>query len=135
MVQVERLDPEVEDKGITPFVLTAQIESRLKDSGIPVLDSGSARAAPGYPTLYVAVNALVDEYSDRCTWSVRLDFMQFVRMERNPETNAIMASTWSVGGVGFVPKEWRKAIVDDVLYYTDQFVEAFAAANPDGIEP
>jgi len=135
IVQVERLAPEVEEKGITPFVLTTQIEGRLKESGIPVLDSGSAGIAPGYPTLYVEVNAMLDEYSDRCSWSVRVDFMQFVRMERDPDTNAIMASTWSVGGVGFVTKEWRKAIVDDVLYYTDQFVAAFGAANPDGIEP
>jgi hypothetical protein len=135
LVQVERLAPEVEDKGITSFVLAAEIESRLKDSGIPVLRAGSAGVAPGFPTLYVEVNAMFDKYSDRCTWSVRVDFMQYVRMERNPDTRAVMASTWSVGGVGFVMEDWRKAIVDNVLYYTDQFVAAFAAANPDGIAP
>jgi len=134
-VEVVHLAPEVEDKGITPFVVAAEVESRLKDSGVPVFASGAPELAPGLQTLYVEVNVMLDAYSDSCTWAVRMDLMQAVRLERSMDSQAVMASTWSTGGVAFVTKEWRRAVLDDVVAYTDQFIAALAAANPDGIEP
>jgi hypothetical protein len=135
MIDVVHLAPEIEDKGMTPFVIAVEVERRLKESGVPVYTSGAPELAPGLPTLYVEVNAVLHEYSERCTWAVRVDLMQAARLERSMDSQAVMASTWSVGGVGYVTTDWRRAILDDVIVYTDRFVEAFAAANPDGIEP
>lgn len=135
MLDVVPMSPEMEERGITAFVVSAAVEQRLKEAGVPVLQPGTPETAPGLQTLVVEVIALVDPYSDRCTWAVRLDLSQAVRLERQPDATAVMASTWSIGGVGYQEKDWRKGLIDDVVAYTDRFIEAFAAANPDGVSP
>lgn len=135
MIDVEPPAPDLEEKGITAFVISTAVEKRLKESGVPVFPSDNPRLAPGFPALYVQVVTMYDEVSKQCTWSIRVELNQFVRMERDPETVAVAASTWGVGGIGSEAKNWRQALLDDVLNYVDQFVEAFAEANPEGIEP
>ena len=135
MIDVEPPDSSMQDAGITAFVISAAVEKRLKESGVPVFPPGDPRLAPGFPALYVQISALYDDFSKQCTWAIRVELNQFVRMERNPDTIAVAASTWSVGGLGYQTKEWRQALLDDVLNYVDEFVAEFAAANPEGIEP
>lgn len=135
MIQVEPPDSSLENAGITAFVISTAVEKRLKESGVPVYPPGDPALAPGFPALYVQVSALYDEFSKQCTWSIRVELNQFVRMERDPDTIAIAASTWSVGGLGYQVKNWRQALIDDILVYVDQFVAEFAEANPEGIEP
>lgn len=135
MLQVVPPVPALEDRGITAGVIEAEVVHHLKEADIPVLLPGDEATQPGLQTLYVEVMGIVDEYSDRCTWSVRLDLVQTVRMERVPDAPVVMASTWSVAGVAYQARGWREGVVADVGNYTERFVEAFAAANPGGITP
>jgi hypothetical protein len=135
VVQVEPTPPALHEAGMTAAVFSAEVERRLKLAGVPVFQPDDHRLAPGFPALYLQVNAIFDDFSKQCTWSIRVELNQFVRMERDPNTNAVAASTWSVGGLGFQIKDWRQGLVDDVLSYVDQFIEAFAQSNPEGIEP
>jgi len=36
--------------------------------------------------------------------------------------------------VGVYAKGWRQAMLDDVVTYTDEFIDAFLAANPSPVE-
>jgi hypothetical protein len=135
MLQIVPPAPEIAERGVPAEVIEAAVNLRLKEAGVPVLAADAPEVTPGLQTLYVEVMALLDEYTEQCTWAVRLDLVQAVRMERNPDTRALMASTWSVAGVSNPTKDWRKRMVDDVLYYTDRFIAAYAAANPQVVTP
>ncbi len=132
-IYVEPLAPEVESKGITSGVLSAEVERRLRQAGIAVASFEIPDSIPGTPTLYLQVNALADEYIEQCTYAIRLELTQTVRLERNLDSTPIHAPTWGVGGVGIRLKGWRQAIIDDVLGYVDQFIDAYFLANP-GVE-
>ncbi len=134
MIQVEPPTAGLEEAGITAFVISTAVERHLKDAGVAVFPVNALELAPGFPAIYVQVTAIVDEFSRECRWAIRVELNQFVRLERDPDTLSVAASTWSVGGIGFQTKDWRGALIDDVLIYTDRFIEAFAAANPVGIE-
>jgi hypothetical protein len=134
MIHVEPPAEELEAVGITAFLISTAVEKHLKEAGVPVFPAGDPEMAPGFPAIYVQVIAVFDEFSKECRWAIRVELNQFVRLERNPDTLAVAASTWSVGGLGYQTKDWRQGLINDVLTYTDQFIEAFAAANPDGIE-
>jgi hypothetical protein len=129
-IYVEPLNEEVESKGITDDVLAAEVERRLREAGIAVAGYDSPDSIPGSPTLYLQVNALADEYIEQCTYAIRLELVQAVRLERNPDSTPFHAPTWGVGGVGIHLKGWRQALIDTVIGYVDQFIDAYFLANP-----
>jgi hypothetical protein len=134
-IMIEPPSEKLAEAGITETVLRAAVERRLKDAGVPVHPPGDPELAPGFPALYLQVITIFDDYSKQCTWSIRVELNQFVRMERNPDTVAVAASTWSVGGIGFQTRKWRDALLADVERYVDAFIETMAASNPEGLEP
>jgi hypothetical protein len=129
-IYVEPLNEAIRSKGITDDVLSAEVERRLREAGIPVTSYESPDSIPGSPTLYLQVNALADEYIEQCTYAIRLELVQAVRLERNPDSTPFYAPTWGVGGVGTHLKGWRHALIDTVIGYVDQFIDAYFLANP-----
>lgn len=128
---VEPLAPEAEERGITDVVLGAEVELRLREAGIPVLyPTPDGRQALGTPTLYLQVTALVGEHIDECVYAIRLELTQDVRLAHAEDAPAFPAATWGIGGVGTAGREWRQALIDDVIGFTDQFVESYVAVNP-----
>ncbi|MDH3215231.1 MAG: hypothetical protein OEN01_02935 [Candidatus Krumholzibacteria bacterium] len=130
-IYVEPPAKALEEKGMTDFVLEVEVERRLKEAGVPVLDFDIQDPPPGMPTLYLEVTAVIDEAVEQISYAIRLELTQSVRLERDPTSDGLYAPTWSVGGVGVYAKGWREAIIDDVLSYTDQFINAYFSANPD----
>lgn len=129
-IYVEPLAPEVVEKGVTDVVLGAEVERCLRQAEIPVLyPTDDGQQTPGTPTLYLQVTALVGEHVDECVYAIRLELIQQVRLERDEDAPAFPIATWSVGGVGAGARKWRQAIIDDVLAFTDRFVESYVAAN------
>ena len=126
---VEPVTKELEEKGMTTFVFSVEVERRLKQAGVRVLNIEFDKPVAGNPTLYLAVTAVIDEYVDHCAYSIRLELTQNVALERRPSTTVEAIATWSTGGVGVYAKGWRQAILDDVGDYTDQFIDAYLAAN------
>jgi hypothetical protein len=120
---------DMEEKGMTTFVFAVEIERRLKQAGVRVLNVEFDEPVAGNPTLYLSVTAVIDEYVEHCAYSIRLELTQNVSLERRPDTTLEGIATWSTGGVGVYAKGWRQAILDDVSAYTDQFIDAYFAAN------
>jgi len=130
-VWVDSLAANVADKGITAGVLGAEVVGRLKSAGIEVLNLDATQPVAGAPTLYLVVVTLMDEGVDQVVYSIRLSLTQAVRLDRDPDILVPLAPTWSVSGVGVALSGWRDAMIADVLAYTDQFIDAYFAANPD----
>jgi hypothetical protein len=130
-IYVEPLVAEGEEKGISDLVLGAEVELRLREAGIPILypDPDGQRALDK-PTLYLQVTLILDEHVDECVYAIRLELTQTVKLERDENAPAFPAATWGVGGVGIGGRKWRQALIDDVVGFTDQFVESYIAANP-----
>jgi hypothetical protein len=128
---VEPVAKDLEETGMAAFVFRVEIERRLKEAGVRVLNLEYDDPIEGDPTLYLAVTAVVDEYVEHCAYSIRLELTQTVRLERNPEVTVTGVPTWSTGGVGVYGKGWRQTMIDDVGGYVDQFTDTFAATNTD----
>jgi hypothetical protein len=129
-IHVEPVTKEMEEKGMTDFVFSVEIERHLKDAGVTVLNPEFDDPVPGSPVLAVAVTTVIDEYIEHCAYAIRLELTQTIQLERNPESIIEHVPTWSVGGVGVHGKGWREAIIDEVGGYTDEFIDAYFAANP-----
>jgi len=129
-IVVEPTSPQLDAAGITAGVLQAEVHRQLKHAGITVLRP-SEEALAGNATVYVNVTAVMDDTIELVTYSVRLELQQLVRLERDPKTEEMFAPTWGVGGVATHLKGWRTALVDDVLGYTEEFIDAYFEANPD----
>ena len=128
---VEPLAEELSDKGINQFVLSVELERCLKDAGIAVLNPGQTDPVEGTPTLYLAVDALADDNVDQWTFAVQLELTQPVRLERMPELEGVIATTWSTGGIGVYGRGWRESLIREVASYVDEFAQAYLAVNPD----
>lgn len=130
-VYVEPLGSEVEEKGITQSVLSAQVELRLREAGIPVFysDADSLVVWPT-PMLYLQVTALPGHFVDECVYAIRLELTQAVRLDRDGDVPAFPAATWADGGVGIGGRGWRQTLIDDVVGFTDHFIASYVAANP-----
>jgi hypothetical protein len=130
-IYVEPVPPELVEKGITDEVLSAPVELRLLEAGIPVLvPSPEGGLPPGTPTLYLQVTAFTGEFTEDCVYVIRLELMQEVRLARDEQTPVFYAATWGAGGIGFGESKWRNALIEDVAGFTDQFIEEYAVANP-----
>jgi len=126
---VEPVAKDLEETGMAAFVFRVEIERRLKEAGVRVLNLEYDDPVDGDPTLYLVVTAVVDEYVEHCAYSIRLELTQTVRLERNPDLAVVGVPTWSTGGVGVQGKGWRQAMMDDVGGYVDQFIDTFERTN------
>jgi len=129
-VYVDSLAQHLVDRGMTEDVFRVEVERRLKESGVVVLIPAVDGAVPGNPVLYVGITTVFEEGIERCQYGIRLELTQTARLERNPGHAVFHVPTWSVGGIGIYQTGWRDALLDDVLGFTEQFIEAFYKANP-----
>ena len=128
-ILVDSLAAQIEDKGITHKVLRVEVERCLLRAGIPVLNRNGAEPTVGDPILYLAVTTVFDEGVQQCTYGISLELTQPVRLDRQLEGDAFLATTWSVSGVGIYGHGWRDAIIQDVVNFTDEFIDAYITAN------
>jgi hypothetical protein len=119
-VQVEPLRPEVEHDGLTQAQVKADVEQRLRESGIQVDDAASA-------TLLVNVNAvLVSQAAPLYAVSATVGFQQDVVVRGLDAT----ASTWSTGGIAAVGRANLPMVRDFVRSKVDKFIDAYFSVNP-----
>ena len=130
---VDSVSTELFDGGIRSDNLAAEVERVLREEGIAVLKEHSD-PVPGSPTLYVEVVAVMQEAPEMVAFSVRMELMQTVLLERAPEEESRLLTTWGTGGTGLYGREWRTALIDDVVVYAQEFAAAYWAANPDWLE-
>jgi len=126
---INPMSEELDEAGMHPNVLEVEIERVLKQAGIPIIDEFSD-PVPGSPTLFVEVVAVMQKTPVMVNYFIRLELMQTVLLERMPDKESILRTTWSTGGMAMRGQKWRQAMIDDVVLYTQEFVDAYYAANP-----
>jgi hypothetical protein len=124
-VVVEDLRPELllSSSGITKAQLATDVELRCRSFGLNV----QPNTDPRLPYLYVRLNTtLVGE--NALAYSLNVYFEQKVRCSQNDVVT--VASTWETGMSGFAGGNRIADIKDDVLLFTDQFINKYLSQNP-----
>jgi hypothetical protein len=129
-VVVEVQGREAQEHGLKPADLRADIESRLKKTGLQLL--GEHDRAQGMPQLYLNVNVFPagSGKDGLFVYSVDLSLIQDVRLIRAPNVRAT-AATWKIpGSLGTIEAKGISGLRSVVGEYADGFVSAHRAANP-----
>lgn len=128
-VVVEELPANVASKTFTAELLRKSIETKLRDTKIPVLNQGEFPV--GDPFLRVRVTTTAAE-KGLAAYRVDLDFAQIVFMRRNPTITFNRAQTWYATPVMGLSPTARLAenINKGMAQQVDQFIAAYLAANP-----
>ena len=129
-IVVDSLSTEMLEKGMIPEVFRIKIVLKLMEAGIPILDPEAEQPVPGNPVLLLGITTVFDDAAGQCMYGICLELTQTVHLARNPFLVADNVPTWSVEGIGISGARWRDALIDDVLGFTEEFVDAFTEANP-----
>lgn len=130
-VAVEGLSADAEKAGVTRARVRTEVELRLRQAGIRVLETQSEQSeAPGTPCLTVNLNVLAASLADQppLVFSVLVELKQRCVLERDAGTTA-MATTWKTGCVfrGGVLREQASEVVGEMV---DDFLNDYLAVNP-----
>src|SRR6266550_3355550 len=132
-VAVSDVSEDAQRKGLSETQVRTDVELKLRQSGITVLTQDEVKRTPGLPFLYVTVSTLPlqSPLSGAYAFSIHIDLIQTIRLGRNPSVSAL-GRTWNstglFGAVGGdnLGESTRQKVRDQ----TDQFVNAYLAANP-----
>ena len=128
-VVVEEPPAVLKTKGLSQDDLQKDVESRLRNAKINVLNSGEFPV--GDPFLHVRVTTTL-ENSGLIAYAVELDFRQTVFLRRNPAVTFNRAQTWKADEHMGLTKSARlaEAIHSALSEELIQFVTAFFSVNP-----
>jgi hypothetical protein len=125
-VVVGTLDPQAERDGLRQSTLQTDIELKLRQAGIPVVDTAGTE-----PFLNVVVHAVaLERPSGLYAYTIHVQFFQVVVLRRDRNIPALGA-TWSGQlTTGTVGADNLSAVRSSVRDRVDEFVNAYLAANP-----
>jgi len=132
-VVLEEIKPDgesAERDGLSRLQIKTDIELRLRKAGIRVLNADEFSREPGKPYLYVNLGLFrIDD--DQYVFTLHVDLLQDVRLNRNPAILCLGSRTWtSPSSFGRVGIKRLNACRESVIDRVDQFANAFLAANP-----
>ncbi len=128
-VLVEHIPDEAERDGLDTTQIRTDVELKLRQAGITVLTQQEWLSTAAAPYLYVNVQAIKNR-ANVYAFSADVELRQRVTLVRNPGMS-ILATTWSATGIiGTVGSQKLGAVREDVRDLTDQFINAYLAANP-----
>jgi hypothetical protein len=128
-VFVERIDDEAQRDGLDTLQVRTDVEVKLRQAGIGVLSEREWVSTAGVPSLYVNIQTVKNEQSVYA-FSARIELRQGVTLIRQPSLRRLV-TTWSTPGyIGTVGSQKLATLRDDVRDLTDQFINAYLAANP-----
>ena len=132
-VYVEHIKDEVQHDGLEEARILTDVELRLRQAGVPILTKQQVFDSAGSPILDVdvhAVKATAGGVAPFYAYNVHIELNQEVRLVRKPSLK-VHATTWSAGSsVGVVAADELRSVRDVVRDQTDQFINAYLAANP-----
>ena len=115
--------------GLDTTQIRTDVELKLRQAGITVLTRQERLSTAAAPYLYVNVQAIKSR-ANVYAFSANVELLQRVTLVRNPAMS-IPATTWSatciIGGVG---SQKVGSVREHVRDLTDQFINAYLAANP-----
>ena len=132
-VYVERIKDEVQRDGLEEGQILTDVEVRLRQAGVPVLTKQQSFDSAGSSILDIdvhAVKATAEGVAGFYAYHVHIELSQEVRLVRKSSLK-VHATTWSAGStVGVVAADRLRSGRDIVRDQTDQFINAYLAANP-----
>ena len=118
--------------GLTETQLRTDVELKLRQAGIKVLSTEDVTRTPGVPFLFVKVSTLeLRGGAGLYSFSIGVELLQAIQLARNPSVSGL-GRTWNANatygtfGSGKLGEEVRRVVRD----LTDQFINAYLAANP-----
>lgn len=128
-VLIENMDDSALQVGFSPSEYRHVIESRLREAGIRIARASDPDQSTT-PSLYLRVATIVDSEAHAAFYSVDLELLDGVTLERSPDTFTL-GSVWQARGtMGQLGTSRIDRVRGDVRSTVDQFVTAWAAANP-----
>jgi hypothetical protein len=123
------LEKGLAEAGLTEGSLRQELEELVGAAGLTVLPlDDPLEEQAGQGVLRLAVQSRPISENNRI-YSVRLEFRQRVRLERNPEMK-LSASTWSAGDHGMTPLKDMREIRSTVRDLAGRFAADYRKANP-----
>jgi hypothetical protein len=119
--------------GLSETQLQTDVELRLREAGIEVLSMDDLLRTAGVPVLHVTAGTmhLSDSMSGVYAYCVSVELEQGTHLARTPSVHVI-GRTWNATGMfGVVgANHLEERVRRDVRDLTDQFINAYLAANP-----
>jgi hypothetical protein len=129
-VVVEDLDADATETGLTVADLQTDVELRLRQAGVKVVDNGTASH------LYVNVQMMPWRWANHTpangiSMALQLELDQSVTLARDPSIWLPSAATWSVSMLAVSPpSNARHDCRDRVKDLVDMFLNAYLEQNP-----
>src|SRR5262249_54568980 len=101
------------------------VELKLRQAGIKVLNNDERLRTPGMPYLYVNINPLHQRPGEMGSYSIRIEVTQNATLERNGEF--VVVPTWSDSAAGTGDVSNTRSSVKDLV---DEFLNAWLSVNP-----
>jgi hypothetical protein len=130
-VVVEEVQPNVQKYaakfGLSGAQIRRDVEQKLRENGIRVMEGNDWLAIPGRPVLCVNVNTHETE-KYWYAYDIKLELRQLAVLEANPQVKTL-AGTWSLSMTGLANIGSLNLIRQDVGVLMGRFVQAYRAAN------
>lgn len=125
-VLIEKLNPEVEQGGLSKESIQGDVELKLRLAGIRVLSREDVVKARG-PILYVNMNVITGQSVGRILpFSISVALTQRVSLERDPAIS-LRVTTWSADATGTQDVSTMR---NTVKGFADRFINAYLSVNP-----
>ena len=130
-VVVEEVQPNVQRYaakfGLSGAQIRKDVEQKLREGGIMVVEGNDWLAIPGRPALCVNVNTHETE-KYWYAYDIKLELRQLAVLEANPQVKTL-AGTWSISITGLANIGNLNLIRKDVAVLVGKFVQAYRAVN------
>ena len=130
-VVVEEVQPNVlkysAKFGLSGAQIRRDVEQKLRENGIRVVEGNDWLVIPGRPVLSVNVNTHETE-KYWYAYDIKLEFSQLAILEANPQVKTL-AATWSISITGLANIGNLNLIRQDVGVLAGKFVGAYRAVN------
>lgn len=129
-VVVEDIEKDAQEDGLKKEEVQTDVELKLRQSGIKVLDYNELLNDSNTPYIYVVINTIKHATLPFYSVSIRLSLQEPVYLKRDRKTQVRAASTWTVGAVCTVGAFKMRSIRDFTKDLADKFCNDYLKANP-----
>jgi hypothetical protein len=127
LVEIESIEPEIEQDGLTKAQIQTDVELKLRLAGIKVLSEEEWQKEKGRPFFYVCAHVRKYKVLSSYVFNIDIQLNQDVYLERYLNFK-IGAPTWSVSCLGIISdlNDIRNVVKDKI----DIFINAYLSVNP-----
>jgi len=130
-VVVEELQPNVQKYaarfGLSGAQIRRDVEQKLRESGLPVVEGNDWLTLPGRPALYVNINTHETE-KYWYAYDIKLELRQLAVLSANPQVKTL-AGTWSISITGLANIGNLNLIRQDAGGLAGRFAAAWKLVN------